>query len=70
MRTIGLVLLAVGVLGFLYCSSRLSALDPVPAGIELGEYMRYEAGKMELGRYAAAIFGFIGLLLAFFPKGR
>lgn len=70
MRTIGLVLLAVGVLGFLYCSSQLSALDPVPAGIEVGEYMRYEAGKMELGRYAAAILGFIGLLLAFFPKGR
>lgn len=70
MRTIGLVLLAVGVLGFLYCSSQLSALDPVPAGIEVGEYMRYEAGKMELGRYASAIGGFIGLLLAFFPKGR
>ena len=70
MRTFGLVLLAAGVLGFLYCSSQLSALDPVPAGVELGEYMRYEAGKMELGRYAAAIGAFIGLLLAFFPQGR
>jgi hypothetical protein len=29
-----------------------------------------EAGKLELGRYAAAMAGFIGLLLAFFPQGR
>jgi hypothetical protein len=70
MRTIGLVLLALGVLGFLYCSSQLSSLDPVPAGAALSDYMRYEAGKLELGRYAAAIMGFIGLLLAFFPQGR
>jgi hypothetical protein len=70
MRSFGLALLAIGVLGFLYCSSQLSGMDPVPAGIELGEYMRYEAGKMEIGRYASAIFGFVGLLLAFFPQGR
>jgi hypothetical protein len=67
---VGLVLLALGVLGFLYCSSQLSSLEPVPAGVELADYMRYEAGKLELGRYAAAIGGFIGLLLAFFPQGR
>jgi hypothetical protein len=70
MRNIGLVLLAGGVLGFLYCSSQLSGMQPVPAGVELGEYMNYEAGKLELARYAAAMFGFIGLLLAFFPSGR
>jgi hypothetical protein len=70
MRTIGFVLLAAGVLGFLYCSSQLSSLEPVPAGVALGDYMRYEAGKLELGRYASAMGGFIGLLLAFFPQGR
>lgn len=70
MRTLGLVLLAGGVLGFLYCSSRLSAMDPVPAAVELSEYMQYEAGKLELARYAAAIAGLIGALLALFPKGR
>jgi hypothetical protein len=70
MRTLGLVMLAAGVLGFLYCSSQLSALAPVPAGTELGDYMQYDAGRLELGRYVAAIGGFIGLLLAFFPKGR
>ena len=70
MRTIGLVLMAAGILGFLYCSSQLSSLQPVPAGVELGDYMRYEAGKLEIARYVAAIGGFIGLLLAFFPQGR
>jgi hypothetical protein len=70
MRTLGLVLLAAGVLGFLYCSSQLSALPPVPPGVELGEYVQYDAGRLELGRYASAIGGFIGLLLAFFPQGR
>jgi hypothetical protein len=70
MRTFGLALLAVGVLGFVYCSSQLSALPPVPPGVELGDYLQYDAGKLELGRYAAAIGGFIGLLMAFFPQGR
>jgi hypothetical protein len=70
MRKIGIVLLAGGVMGFLYCSSQLGGLQPVPPGVELGDYMRYEAGKLELARYAAAIVGFIGLLLAFFPQGR
>ena len=70
MRTVGFVLMAAGIIGFLYCSSQLSSLEPMPAGVALGDYMRYEAGKLELGRYAAAMGGFIGLLLAFFPKGR
>jgi hypothetical protein len=70
MRTLGFLLLGGGFLGFLYCSSQLSGMDPVPAAVELSEYLRYEAGKLELMRYAAAIAGFIGLLLAFFPKGR
>jgi hypothetical protein len=70
MRISGLVMLALGVLAFFYCSSELSSLDPVPAGVALSEYMKYEAGELELGRYAAAIVAFIGLLLAFFPRGR
>jgi hypothetical protein len=70
MRTLGIALLAIGVLGFFHFSTQLSALEPVPPGVELGDYMQYEAGRMELGRYASAIGGFIGLLLTFFPKGR
>ena len=70
MRTLGLVMLALGVLGFLYCSSQLSGLPPIPEGVELSDYMQYESGKLELGRYVAAMAGFIGALLAFFPQGR
>ena len=70
MRNFGFLLLALGVIGFLYCSSQLADLPAVPPGVELGDYMNYEAGKLELARYAAALTGFIGLLLAFFPQGR
>jgi hypothetical protein len=70
MRSTGLILLFGGILAFLYCTSRLSALSPVPAGVELGDYLRYEAGKWELGRYVSAGLAGIGFLLALFPKGR
>jgi hypothetical protein len=70
MRGFGFLLLAAGILGFLYFGSRLSGLEPVPAGVELGDYMRYEAGKAELLRYASAFVALLGVLLAMFPKGR
>jgi hypothetical protein len=70
MRRSGLILLFGGILAFLYCTSRLSELSPVPAGVELGDYLRYEAGKWELGRYVSAGLAGIGFLLALFPKGR
>ena len=70
MRSTGLILLFGGILAFLYCTSRLSELSPVPAAVELGDYLRYEAGKWELGRYLSAGVAGIGFLLALFPKGR
>jgi hypothetical protein len=70
MRNFGGLLLLVGVVGFLYASSRLSGLDPVPAGTTVSDYVRYEAGKWELARYAAGIAALVGVLLALFPKGR
>lgn len=70
MRNLGLVLLAVALFGFFYCSTRLAGLEPVPPGTELGDYLRHDAGRWELGRYGAAILGLIGLLLALFPRGR
>lgn len=70
MRTFGFVLLTAGILGFIYCSSRLTGLEPVPPGVELGDYMAYEAGRLELGRYLSVFGGFVGLLMALFPKGR
>ena len=59
-----------GVFGFFYGSSRPSGLPPVPEGTSLGDYVRYDAGKLELGRYVSLMAAFIGGLLSLFPKGR
>jgi hypothetical protein len=42
----------------------------VPAEVDIGDYLRYEAGKWEMGRYVSAGLAFVGFLLAMFPKGR
>jgi hypothetical protein len=70
MRTLGGLLIIAGVVGFFYCSSHLSGLESIPEGTSLGRYLEYDAGKMELGRYASLVAGMIGLLLSVFPKGR
>ena len=70
MRNFGLIVMLLGILGFFYCSSRGSRLEPVPEGKSVSETLEYEAGRWELGRYVCAGAGMIGLLLAFFPKGR
>jgi hypothetical protein len=48
----------------------MSELTPVAEGTALGDYVRTEAGRFELGRYLSLMAGFIGVLLALFPKGR
>jgi hypothetical protein len=70
MRTLGGLLLLIGAVGFFYCSSQLSELPPVPDGTSLGDYVRYESGKFELGRYVGMCAALVGILLALFPKGR
>jgi hypothetical protein len=70
MRNAGGMLLLVGVLGFFYCSARLSNLEPVPAGKSISDSLQYPAGRFEVGRYASAMVGAVGLILALFPKGR
>ena len=70
MRNAGLILLCGGILAFFYCGTQLAGLTPVPEGVSLGDSLGYAAGKWELLRYASGLGAFIGLLLAFFPKGR
>lgn len=70
MRKFGLVLLCGGALLFFFCSTQMSDLPPVPDGTSLGDYFQYEAGKYDLGRYAAAMIGLIGAVLTLFPQGR
>jgi hypothetical protein len=70
MRSFGLILMVLGVLGFFYCSSQLSQAPPLPEGLTPQEELREPGGRWEIGRYVAGGLGGFGLLMALFPKGR
>jgi hypothetical protein len=70
MRRAGLILLLLGVFGFLYATQKTEGLDPLPAGLSIRESLEYPAGRWEIGRYAAAAVAGMGVLLLLFPKGR
>jgi hypothetical protein len=70
MRTLGALLILIGIVGFFYCSSHLSGLESIPEGTDLSKYLEYDAGRYELGRYLAVLSGLVGVLLSLFPKGR
>lgn len=70
MRTLGFVLLAAGIGGYLWAGEQLTRQNPVPEGLTLQEHFEHPAGRLEIARYGAACAGGIGLLLVFFPKGR
>ena len=70
MRNFGAILLLLGIVGFLYCSSRLSETPPLPAGLSVGESLSQPAGRWEMARYACGAAAGFGLLMAMFPKGR
>jgi len=70
MRNFGAVLLALGILGFLYSSSQLDAVEPLPAGLTVSEGLKLPAGRWEMARYGCAAAAGFGLLMVLFPKGR
>lgn len=71
MRTFGVVLFALGVVGYFYCSSQLAVLEPLPPGMDIGPALRlYPAARYQLGQYAAAMAGVIGIIFMMFPRGR
>jgi hypothetical protein len=70
MRNVGGILLILGIAGFLYCSSRLSDVAPLPAGLSVSEGLEQPAGRWQMARYACAAAAGFGLLLTMFPKGR
>jgi hypothetical protein len=70
MRNFGAVLLALGLVGFFYSSSRLDAVEPLPDGLTIGEGLSHPAGRWEMVRYGSAAAAGLGLLMAMFPKGR
>ena len=70
MRNFGGIMLLVGIIGFLYCSDRVSKTGQVPEGKSISESLEYDAGRWEVGRYVCAGIGAFGLLMTMFPKGR
>ncbi len=70
MRTLGCLLLAAGIGGYLWSGEQLAGQNPVPEGATLQEHFALPAGRLEIVRYASACAAGIGLLLVFFPKGR
>jgi hypothetical protein len=70
MRNLGAILLLAGIVGFFYCSSRLSEAAPLPPGLSVSDSLGQPAGRWEMARYACGAAAGFGLLMAMFPKGR
>ncbi len=70
MRTLGIVMLFLGVVAFFYCSGQMDAYPPLPTGLSVEEAWRYPQGRYQVGQWIAGFVGFVGLLFAVFPKGR
>jgi hypothetical protein len=70
MRNFGAILLLLGIVGFLYCTSRLSEAEPLPPGLSVEESLSVPAGRWEVARYACGASAGFGLLMTLFPKGR
>jgi hypothetical protein len=70
MRNLGVILLVLGILAFVFTSSRLEEAEPLPEGSSISEGLREPAGRWEMARYACAGVAGFGLLMALFPKGR
>lgn len=70
MRSFGAILVLAGILGFFYCSDRLSEAPPLPGGLTVRESLDQPAGRWELARYGCLGAAAFGLLLSLFPRGR
>jgi hypothetical protein len=70
MRQAGALLVLVGVVGFFYCSGRLSTAPPVREGAGIVEMLREPAGRWDLARYASAFLGATGSVLLLFTRRR
>ena len=70
MRSFGVILVVLGILGYFYVSSRLDDAQPLPEGLSISEGLKEPAGRWEMARYGCAAVAGFGLLMAMFPKGR
>lgn len=71
MRTLGAVLIAVGLFGSIYASDQLAKAPPLSSqALGWREAFDEPAGRWQTARYACVLAGGLGVLLTLFPKGR
>ena len=70
MRNLGGIALLLGIVGFLYSSSRLAEAPVRNEEASITESLRHSGGQWEVARYGAAALAGFGLLMLIFPKGR
>jgi len=70
MRSLGGILLLVGVFGFVYASDQVALAGGVPEGLSLAQSWGYTAMRWEAARYGAALSGVVGVILFMMPQGR
>jgi hypothetical protein len=70
MRQAGGVLVVLGVVGFFYCSAKVSDAPPVPKEAGIMEALREPGGRWDLARYGSAFVGATGSVLLLFTRRR
>ena len=70
MRKFGSTALILGVLGYFYCSDRLSRYEAPPAQTGAFKAAETPAGRWQIAQYGCATLAAFGFLMALFPKGR
>jgi hypothetical protein len=70
MRNFGMIMLVLGIVGFLYASDQAKKYEPVPEGLSARESLDYPSSRWELARYGAAALAAAGVLMAVVPRGR
>ena len=70
MRSFGALMVVLGIVGFLYCSSKAQTAGTVPEGKTISESLEYDAGRYEMGRYVCAAMGAFGILVLIVSKER
>ena len=70
MRKFGSTAVIVGVLGYFYCSDRLSRYEAPAAQTSGLGAAQTPAGRWQIGQYGCATLAAFGFLMALFPKGR
>jgi hypothetical protein len=70
MRSLGVLLITIGLFGFVYATDQRAKAPPLPEDLSWRQALDEPAGKWDTLRYAAAASAGIGILLLIFPKGR